>query len=108
LEDGQPPQLRRLEAVHSELPLHRDDDPLVGCRSASALAIRLPSNGRRLETPEQPAGSTVRAPHRKSSPQGLCGRDLLRGRHGITPSPYHDDALSEALCVALLDVWGRP
>jgi 5-aminolevulinate synthase len=25
----------------------------------------------------------------------------------ITPSPYHDDALSDTLCAALLDVWER-
>src|SRR5262245_35326090 len=25
----------------------------------------------------------------------------------ITPSPYHDDALADGLCVALLDVWQR-
>jgi len=25
----------------------------------------------------------------------------------ITPSPYHDDALLDALCAALLDVWER-
>jgi 5-aminolevulinate synthase len=25
----------------------------------------------------------------------------------ITPSPYHDNALSDALCAALLDVWKR-
>jgi hypothetical protein len=25
----------------------------------------------------------------------------------ITPTPYHDDALVEALCEALVDVWQR-
>jgi 5-aminolevulinate synthase len=25
----------------------------------------------------------------------------------VTPSPYHDDALIDALAEALLDVWGR-
>ena len=25
----------------------------------------------------------------------------------ITPTPYHDDALIDALAEALLDVWGR-
>jgi 5-aminolevulinate synthase len=25
----------------------------------------------------------------------------------ITPSPHHDDALADGLCVALLDVWRR-
>jgi 5-aminolevulinate synthase len=25
----------------------------------------------------------------------------------ITPSPYHDDALVNALCEALVDVWQR-
>ena len=29
------------------------------------------------------------------------GSELLR----ITPSPYHDDALVDALCEALVDVW---
>ena len=31
------------------------------------------------------------------------GAERLR----ITPTPYHDDALIDALAEALLDVWGR-
>jgi 5-aminolevulinate synthase len=31
------------------------------------------------------------------------GSERLR----ITPSPYHDDSLVDALCEALVDVWQR-
>jgi 5-aminolevulinate synthase len=31
----------------------------------------------------------------------------MRGRLRITPAPYHDDALIDALAEALTDVWGR-
>jgi len=106
--------IRHLKSSHSERARHQESAARVKAMLNLAGLPVMPSN-------------THIVPVLVGDPQKCkAASDLLLTEHGIylqpinyptvprglerlriAPNPYHDEALSEALCDALLDVWAR-
>jgi 5-aminolevulinate synthase len=106
--------IRHLKQSHSERARHQDRAARVKARLSLAGLPVMPNDTHIIPILVSDALKCKAASDWLLSDHGIyiqpinyptVPRGLERLR--ITPSPYHDDALLDALCAALLDVWER-